>query len=122
MLALDCCTGLSLVAASGCYSVIAMCGLLIVVASLVAEHGPKGEGAQSLLLPGSRAQAQYLWCMSLVALMYIGIFPDQGSNPCLLHWQVDSLLLSHQGSPHIGLGMKSSGTLLGGTARLAVHC
>ena len=25
-----------------------------------------------------------------------GIFPDQGSNPCLLHWQVDSLPLSHQ--------------------------
>ena len=28
-----------------------------------------------------------------------GIFPDQGSNPCLLHWQVDSLPLNHQGSP-----------------------
>ena len=29
------------------------------------------------------------------------IFPDQGSNPCLLHWQVDSLPLNHQGSPLI---------------------
>ena len=28
-----------------------------------------------------------------------GIFPDQGSNSCLLHWQADSLPLSHQGSP-----------------------
>ena len=28
-----------------------------------------------------------------------GIFPIQGSNPCLLHWQVDSLPLSQQGSP-----------------------
>ena len=28
-----------------------------------------------------------------------GIFLDQGLNPCLLHWQVDSLPLSHQGSP-----------------------
>ena len=28
-----------------------------------------------------------------------GIFPTQGSNPCLLHWQVDSLLVSHLGSP-----------------------
>ena len=28
-----------------------------------------------------------------------GVFPDQGLNPCLLHWQVDSLPLSHQGSP-----------------------
>ena len=28
-----------------------------------------------------------------------GIFPTQGSNPCLLHWQVGSLPLSHRGSP-----------------------
>ena len=28
-----------------------------------------------------------------------GIFPDQALNPCLLHWWVDSLPLSHQGSP-----------------------
>jgi len=27
------------------------------------------------------------------------IFPMQGSKPSLLHWQADSLLLSHQGSP-----------------------
>ena len=27
------------------------------------------------------------------------IFPTQGSNPGLLHWQVNSLPLSHQGSP-----------------------
>ena len=28
-----------------------------------------------------------------------GIFLTQGLNPCLLHWQVDSLPLSYQGSP-----------------------
>ena len=28
-----------------------------------------------------------------------GIFPSHGSNPCLLHWQADSLPLSHQGRP-----------------------
>ena len=28
-----------------------------------------------------------------------GIFPTQGLNLCLLHWQVDSLHLSHQESP-----------------------
>ena len=28
-----------------------------------------------------------------------GIFPGQGSNPCLLHWQTDSLPLNHWGSP-----------------------
>ena len=30
-----------------------------------------------------------------------GILLIQGLNPCLLHWQVDSLSLSHQGSPVI---------------------
>ena len=28
-----------------------------------------------------------------------GIFPTQGLNSSLLHWQVNSFLLSHQGSP-----------------------
>ena len=28
-----------------------------------------------------------------------GLFPTQGSDLCLLHWQVNSLPLSHQGSP-----------------------
>ena len=30
------------------------------------------------------------------------IFLDQGSNPCLLHWQADSLPLNHLGSPWMG--------------------
>ena len=30
-----------------------------------------------------------------------GIFPDQGSNPCPLHWWADSQPLRHQGSPLI---------------------
>ena len=30
-----------------------------------------------------------------------GIFPDQGSKPCPLHWQADSQPLRHQGSPKI---------------------
>ena len=29
-----------------------------------------------------------------------GIFPTQGSNPHILHWQASSGPLSHQGSPH----------------------
>ena len=28
-----------------------------------------------------------------------GILPDQGSNPCPLHWQADSQPLCHQGNP-----------------------
>ena len=30
-----------------------------------------------------------------------GIFPDQGSNPCPLHWQANSQPLRHQGSPPV---------------------
>ena len=29
-----------------------------------------------------------------------GILPDQGLNPCPLHWQADPQPLCHQGSPH----------------------
>ena len=32
-----------------------------------------------------------------------GIFPDQGSNPCPLHWRADSQPLRHQGSPSFPL-------------------
>ena len=35
--------------------------------------------------------------------LFQGIFLTQGSNPHLLHCQVDSFLLSHQGSPLIYL-------------------
>ncbi|KAM7241367.1 hypothetical protein CapIbe_007939, partial [Capra ibex] len=31
--------------------------------------------------------------------LFQGIFPSQGSNPHLLHWQVGSLPLRHLGSP-----------------------
>ena len=37
-----------------------------------------------------------------------GIFPTQGLNLCLLHWQVDSLQLSYQGSP----GLKDYGVFI----------
>ena len=42
-----------------------------------------------------------------------GIFLDQGSNPCLLLWQTDSLPLSHQGSPEgVHLIINTDGALL----------
>ena len=52
-------------------------GLLIVVASLVAE--------QFLGCAGSVVVVHGLSC----SVAY-GIFLDQGGNPCPLHWQVDS--------------------------------
>ena len=39
VLGLHCSAGFSLVVASGGYSLVAVCGLLIAVASLIAEHG-----------------------------------------------------------------------------------
>ena len=42
-------------------------------------------GAQALGAWASVVVAHGLSCSAAC-----GIFPDQGSNPCLLHWQVDS--------------------------------
>ena len=39
----------------------------------------------------------------IICSMNCGICPDQGSNLCLLHWQVDSLPLCYQGSPKCAL-------------------
>ena len=36
-----------------------------------------------------------------------GFFPNQGSNPCVLNWQADSLPLNHQGSPKFLLFISS---------------
>ena len=58
--------------------------------------GPAGSAAVACWLQssGSVAVAHWLSCP-----MACGIFLDQGLNPCLLHWQADSLSVSHQGSP-----------------------
>ena len=50
-------------------------------------------------------RAQVLGCVGFRAVAYglscivqYGIFPDQGSNPCPLHWQADCQPLDHQES------------------------
>ena len=82
------------------------CRLLTAVPSLATEHGLWGTGfsscstwAQQLRFLGPGAQAQYLWCTGLVASWHVGSSGMRNPTPCLLHWQVDSLSLSHQGSP-----------------------
>ena len=60
-------------------------GLLISGAS-VAEHGPQGTRASRVVLCGPRCSVTH------------EILPGQGWNPCLLHWQAESLPLSQQGS------------------------
>ena len=75
-------------------TLLAVCGLLIVVASLVGEPGLQARGLQQLWHVGLVVVAHRLSCS-----VACGIFPDQGSNPCPLHWQADSQPLRHQGSP-----------------------
>ena len=50
---------------------------------------------------GSRLAGSAVVAHGLSCSVACGIFPDQGSNPCPLHWQVDSQPLHHQGSPQI---------------------
>ena len=55
----------------------------------------------SLRSTGSRRAGSAVVAHSLSCSVARGIFPDQGSNPCPLHWQADSQPLRHQGSPPI---------------------
>ena len=63
---------------------------------LLQSMGPRARGL-SIAAPRLNSCAHRLLC--LCCSEACGIFSDQGSNPYLLHWEVDSLLLSHQGSP-----------------------
>ena len=64
---------------------IAVRGLLIAVASLVAEHGLQAHGLQQLWLSGSRAQDQQLQCTGLVALRHVGSSQTRARTcvPCI---------------------------------------
>ena len=77
-------------------------GPLTVVVFLVVEHGPSGmttsvAATYGLSSCGSRVLEQRLSSCSMACR----IFLDQGMNLCLLHWQADSLPISHQESPPI---------------------
>ena len=54
--------------------------------------------AQSLSSCGSRPQSTGSVAHGISCPVAFGIFPDQGSNPCPLHWRAYSYLLDHQGS------------------------
>ena len=100
--------GLSLVASVRGYSLIAESGLLIVVASLLAEHGLQGSLAQvAELLPGCRAQAQQLWHTGLVTLRHVGSsqIRDQNCVSCTGRW---ILYTERPGKPHCHFFKKTS--------------
>ena len=78
--------GLSLVAASGGHSSSRCAGLSLL-------------RPLSLRSTGSRRAGSVIVAHGPSCSTACGIFPDQGSNPCPLHWQADSEPLHHQGSP-----------------------
>ena len=95
-----------------CWVFVAVHRLLIVVASLVAEHraldlqaslvaacglSSCDTWAQQLWHVGSAVVARGVQSAGSVVVVHglscsaaCGIFSDQGSNPCPLHWQADS--------------------------------
>ena len=79
--------GLSLAAASGGHPSSRCAGLSLSWPLLLRSTGSRRAGSVVVAHRPSCSTA-------------CGIFPDQGSNPCPLHWQADSQPLGHQGSPH----------------------
>ena len=82
--------GFCRIAANRGYSLVVVLRLLHAVASLVAENGLRSMGVSSC---GSRALERSLsgrGARGLSCSVARGIFPEQGSNPGLLHWQADS--------------------------------
>ena len=78
--------GLSPVAASGGHSSSRCAGLSLSWPLLLRSTGSRCAGSVVVAHGPSCSAA-------------CEIFPDQGSNPCPLHWQADSQPLHHQGSP-----------------------
>ena len=78
--------GLSPVVASGGHSLSRCAGLSLLRPLLLRSTGSRRAGSVIAAHGPSCSAAR-------------GIFPDQGSNPCPLHWQADSQPLRHQGSP-----------------------
>ena len=77
--------GLSLVAVSGGHSSSRCAGLSLSRPLLLRSTGSRRAGSVVVAHGPSCSAA-------------CGILPDQGSNPCPLHWQADSQPLRHQGS------------------------
>ena len=75
------------VAASGGHSSSRCAGLSLLRPLLLRSMGSRRAGS-AIVAHGPSCSAA------------CGILPDQGSNPCPLHWQADSQPLRHQGSPH----------------------
>ena len=65
----------------------------------IAVRGPLISRPLLLQSTGSRHAGSVVVAHGPSCSVACGIFPDQGSNLCHLHWQADSQPLRHQGSP-----------------------
>ena len=72
---------------------LSRCGLLVAVASRCGAH------ASVAVVPRLQSTGSVVVAHEPSCSGACGIFPDQELNPCLLHWQADSLVLSHQARP-----------------------
>ena len=77
-------------------SLVVVHRLLIVVASLVAEYGFHG------------VWASVVAAFTLSCPVACGIFPDQGLNPCILHWEGRFLTTGSPGKSGIEFTMVST--------------
>ena len=77
--------------------------VLVASASLVAEHGLQGTQALAVAIPRLQSTGSIVVAHGLPCSTPCGIFPDQGSNSCLLHWQVESLPLATREAPQTSL-------------------
>ena len=108
VLGLLCFMGFSLVATSGGYSLLPDVAFSLRWLLLLQSTGPGTcrlwwlQLVDSVVVaPRLRSMGSTVAAHGLSCSVASGIFPDQGSNPGLLRWQVDSLPLSHQGSPYV---------------------
>ena len=88
----------SLVVESVGQSLVAVGGLLIVVASLITEHGLQGAHGLGSCSSGLYSTGSIVVALGLSCSKAREIFPEQGLNLCPLHWQVHSYPLDHQRS------------------------
>ena len=86
MLSLRCCTGLSLVVESGDYSLVVVHMVLIVVAFFGCRTWALGLLGSVAAAPGLYSTDTVVVVPGLICSAACGIYPDQGLNPCLLHW------------------------------------
>ena len=102
VLGLHCYAGFSLVAASGGFST---CRARASHRGGFSRCGARALGGvgSGVAAPRLQSTGSVLVAHGLSCLAACGIFPHYGSNPCLLHWQENSLPLSHQGSPKLVL-------------------